>query len=78
MEFQNFSSRALVEGAYEPRTSMLTLWFTSAPQEGYDYPGVPMYIWEGLCAAGSSGTYYNLHIRDTYGHRRISSGLRRR
>ncbi|RQO57057.1 KTSC domain-containing protein [Variovorax sp. KBW07] len=67
MESKRFNSTALVEGTYEPATRMLRLWFTSEPHQGYDYPNVPLHLWQGLCSARSAGTYYNDHLREVYG-----------
>ncbi|RUR68665.1 KTSC domain-containing protein [Variovorax guangxiensis] len=79
MEETRFVSNALVKGTYEPTTSLLRLWFTSEPHQGYDYPGVPASVWHGLCLARSAGTYYNEHIRDQYGNGfRPAFGPRRR
>ncbi|GMM93645.1 KTSC domain-containing protein [Qipengyuania sp. MTN3-11] len=60
-----FNSTAINAARYEMATGNLTIWFTSSGQ-GYDYPGVPSYIWNGLLSAASAGTYFNLHIRDQY------------
>jgi hypothetical protein len=68
MEEKRFNSSALLRGAYEPATGLLTLWFTGEPFQGYDYPGVPAHVWQGLCMAVSPGTYYNDRIRDQYGN----------
>ncbi|OGB70452.1 MAG: hypothetical protein A2486_07210 [Burkholderiales bacterium RIFOXYC12_FULL_65_23] len=78
MEFRNFNSSAIDHAAYESQTQTLTIWFTRNPQ-GYDYPGVPPHIWQGLQLARSAGTYYNAYIRDQYGlGRRPTSRQRHR
>lgn len=59
-------SAALVEGAYDPDTSTLTLWFTSSPRKAYQYRHVPLYVWQELKLAGSAGEYVRHHIRGRY------------
>lgn len=68
MEEARFNSSALVRGTYEPAERLLRLWFTSEPLAGYDFPGVPAQVWQGLRLARSAGAYYNDHIRDQYGN----------
>jgi len=73
------SSKALVKATYDPDSRLLRLWFTSDPQQPYDYPGVPAHIWSGLKSAGSAGSYYNQNIQEQYGDPRQPLGrLRRR
>ncbi len=60
----SFSSSALSHARYEPSTLGLHIVFTSG--KGYDFCRVPLGVWEGLCSAGSAGTYYNDVIRDHY------------
>lgn len=70
-------STTLVKASYESERRLLRLWFTSAPQQAYDYPGVPGHIWSGLKLAASAGSYYNEHIRQQYGHQPTPSWQRR-
>jgi hypothetical protein len=60
-----FNSTAIRAANYNLATGTLTLWFTSGGQ-GYDYFGVPAYIFEGLLNAVSKGSYFNAYIRDQY------------
>lgn len=69
MEVRRFNSSAIDSAAYEPATATLTIWFTGNHQ-GYDYPGVPPHVWQGLLLARSAGAYYNQCIRDQYGQGR--------
>ncbi|WP_167336941.1 KTSC domain-containing protein [Acidovorax temperans] len=71
-------SGTLVKGTYDTEKRLLRLWFTSAPFQPYDYPGVPAHTWSGLKSAVSAGTYYNQNIRDQYGDQRPPSGRSRR
>ncbi len=61
---ETFSSSALLGGQYDTATMRMTLTFVSG--HPYDFCGVPLRVWEGLCNASSHGTYYNDHIRDRY------------
>lgn len=60
-----FNSTAIHAAQYSAETGTLSIWFTSSGQ-GYDYYHVPVEVWEGLKAASSAGTYFNLYIRDQY------------
>lgn len=60
-----FNSSAIYAASYDATSQNLTIWFTSSGQ-AYDYPGVPLHIWNGLLAASSTGTYFNMYIRDQY------------
>jgi hypothetical protein len=60
-----FNSTAIRAASYSPQAGTLTLWFTSGGQ-GYDYYGVPPYVFEGLLNASSKGQYFNAYIRDQY------------
>lgn len=72
LEMHNFQSTAIFRAAYDPDSRLLVLCFTSDRHLEYDYPGVPMHIWQGLLRAASKGAYYNQNIRDAYGQHRIS------
>jgi hypothetical protein len=63
-----FSSTAISRAEYNPQTHVLSLWFTQSGGP-YDYYGVPQHIFDGLCRAGSKGSYFNSYIRDQYGMR---------
>ncbi len=43
---------------------VLTIKFTSG--RVYDHPGVPVWIFLGLMAASSKGSFYNSYIRGKY------------
>jgi hypothetical protein len=60
-----FNSTAIHGAAYDTKSSVLYLQFTSGARV-YDYPGVPQYIFDGLLAASSKGVYFNRYIRDQY------------
>jgi hypothetical protein len=60
-----FNSTAIHAADYNSATRTLTLWFTSGGS-GYEYYGVPAYIFDGLVAASSKGSYFNAYIRDQY------------
>lgn len=59
-----FNSSAIKRAEYDSQTMRMTIWFPQG--HSYDFCGVPAHVWEGLCNAGSKGTYYNDHIRDRY------------
>lgn len=63
-----FHSTAIARAEYDYTTSTLHLWFVESGGP-YDYYGVPLGIYEGLCRASSKGTFFNDHIRDRYGRR---------
>jgi len=58
------SSSAMSRVEYDEMTRQLDIWFTDSGR--YSYYGVPLWIYEGLLAAPSKGTYFNTHIRDRY------------
>lgn len=60
-----FSSTAVHRAEYNSKTMTLQIWFTGSGGP-YDYYGVPVSVYNGLLAAGSKGTYFNLYIRDQY------------
>ena len=59
------NSSAIHAVSYNSTTKTLTIWFTSSGR-GYDYYGVPDYVYEGLLNAGSKGQFFNAYIRDQY------------
>lgn len=61
------SSSAMNRIEYDPGSSQLDIWFSGSGR--YSYYRVPAYIYEGLLAAGSKGSYFNSHIKDRYGVR---------
>lgn len=61
-----FISSAIRRAEYDPSSKVLQIWFAESGGP-YDYYGVPQHIFEGLCKAGSKGTYFNDYIRDQYG-----------
>ncbi|WP_366519673.1 KTSC domain-containing protein [uncultured Erythrobacter sp.] len=64
MLLASFSSTAISHARYDPPSGGLHIVFTSG--RGYDFCGVPQWVWQGLCSASSTGTYYNDVIRDNY------------
>ncbi len=60
-----FNSTAVHAARYDAASGTLTLWFTSSGR-GYDYYGVPQWVFAGLLRASSKGTYFNAYIRDQY------------
>ena len=60
-----FNSTAVSAARYNAVTRTLTLWFTSSG-DGYDYYGVPQWVFDGLLNAASKGSYFNAFIRDQY------------
>jgi hypothetical protein len=60
-----FNSSAIRQAEYDQARRVLTLWFVESGGP-YDYYGVPQHIYDGLCAAGSKGRYFNDHIKDQY------------
>jgi hypothetical protein len=49
---------------YDAATGQLDIWFNGSGR--YSYYRVPSYIYDGLLASGSKGTYFNNNIRDRY------------
>lgn len=60
-----FNSTAVRRAEYNLSTRVLQLWFVDSGGP-YDYYGVPPHIFDGLCRAGSKGSYFNAYIRDRY------------
>ena len=60
-----FNSTAIRGASYDPATRVLGLLFTSGSKI-YDYLNVPEHVYQGLLAASSKGTFFNIHIRDQY------------
>lgn len=58
-------SQTLAAADYETSSQTLTIAFHNG--RSYTYESVPAEIYEGLMAAPSPGTYYNLHIKGVYG-----------
>lgn len=59
-----FVSSAINRAEYDPQSQTLTIWFVESGGP-YDYYGVPIYIYDGLCRAGSKGQYFNDYIKTT-------------
>lgn len=59
------SSTAIHAVNYNPTTKTLTVGFTSSGR-GYDFYGVPDYVYQGLLNAASKGQFFNAYIRDQY------------
>jgi hypothetical protein len=59
-----FNSSAIKRAEYNEQSKRMTIWFPEG--HSYDFCRVPLYVWQGLCGAGSKGTYYNANIRDRY------------
>ena len=64
----SFRSTAISRAEYNAASGTLTLWFVESGGP-YDYYGVPQQIFDGLCNAGSKGSYFNTYIRDRYSAR---------
>ncbi|TLP43431.1 KTSC domain-containing protein [Cohaesibacter sp. CAU 1516] len=43
---------------------ILSIWFKSTGR--YDYPNVPLELFEAFLDAPSKGRFYNMYIRDKY------------
>lgn len=59
-----FNSTAVKRAEYDPQSMRMTLWFPE--MKPYSFCRVPQRIYDGLCTAGSKGSYYNANIRDRY------------
>ncbi|MBN9143152.1 MAG: hypothetical protein ABT10_00205 [Novosphingobium sp. SCN 63-17] len=58
-------SSAIHAVKYDARSLVLTIWFQHGAR-GYDYFGVPQWVYDGLINAPSKGTYFNAFIKNQY------------
>jgi hypothetical protein len=59
------SSSAITRIEYDPKTLVLSIWFTSGGGPYYYY-GVPEDVYRRFLAASSKGQFFAEHIRDRY------------
>ncbi|MFG1373248.1 KTSC domain-containing protein [Xanthobacter oligotrophicus] len=64
----HFNSTAISRAEYNPKTRVLSIWFTDGGGP-YDYDRVPLFVYEGLCRAGSKRSFFNTYILDQYAAR---------
>jgi lysyl-tRNA synthetase class 2 len=64
MKHRLVESSAILSIGYDRERKELFVRFISG--KSYIYHDVPLQVYEELLAAGSKGTYFNLHIRDRY------------
>lgn len=60
-----FGSTAIHAVKYDARSLVLTILFQHGAR-GYDYFGVPQWVYDGLLQAPSKGTYFNTFIKNQY------------
>lgn len=65
MERTSVSSSNLRSIGYEPDTSTLEVEFNNGRL--YQYHGVPQQVYDALMQASSHGSYFNAHIKNSYG-----------
>jgi hypothetical protein len=68
---QPVPSRNLAAVGYDPATQVLETAFRTGGI--YRYRSVPQHIYDGLMQAGSHGTYFTMHIRNSYPTTRVRS-----
>lgn len=64
----HFNSTAISRAEYNPKTRVLSLWFANVGGP-CDYYRVPLFVYEGLCRAGSKRDYFKTYIHDQYATR---------
>jgi len=64
MERTPVSSSNLRSIGYDPDTLTLEIEFNKSGL--YQYHGVPQEVYDALMQAGSHGTYFNAHIKNSY------------
>lgn len=64
-ELPHFNSSAISRAEYNPKTRVLSIWFTDGGGP-YDYDRVPLFVYEGLCRAGSKRSFFKTYILDQY------------
>jgi len=69
MQRQAVSSSNLRSVGYDPQSETLEIEFHSGGV--YQYHGVPLSVYVALVNAGSKGTYFYNHIRDSYPTTRV-------
>ena len=55
----------ITRATYDPETETMSVQFTSG--RIYDYPDVPISVYNGLLEADSPGSYFHANIRGVYG-----------
>ena len=64
-------SSALTDARYDAQTRDLDVWFVSGRR--YRYSNVPPQVYDSLLSADSKGVFFNVHIRDKYVYRELST-----
>lgn len=59
MNEEDIDSTAIESFEYDPKSSVLTIWFKGGDGTGYDFPDVPKSVVEKFIAAPSKGEFYN-------------------
>lgn len=62
---QILGSSAIHAVEYNACSLVLTIWFQHGAR-GYDYFGVPQWVYDGLLHAPSKGTYFHTFIKNQY------------
>ena len=65
LPWQQLSSSMITRATYDPETETMSVQFTSG--RIYDYPDVPISVYNGLLEADSPGSYFHANIRGVYG-----------
>lgn len=60
-------SSAINAIGYDPKTEVLTIYFNSDTNKGYDYPNVPIQEVRDFFKAASKGQFYHKRLKK-YGH----------
>jgi hypothetical protein len=71
MQSVPLESTLLASASYHGRRRLLDVIFHSG--ELYRYFNVPSACYQGLLAADSKGTYFNLHIRNCFPYQHLSA-----
>lgn len=59
LQENDIDSTAIESFEYDPKSSILTIWFKGGDGAGYDFPDVPKRVVEQFIAAPSKGEFYN-------------------